>query len=87
MRGKWPKHAIGHSSGVYGRSAIQRLASLIKQSSTMFNQTAALPIERGVFSAWHGTADLTKDGVVHYPVDVPWERDKVDRLLSDVVLI
>lgn len=48
---------------------------------------AALPPEWGVFSAWHGTADLTKDGAIHYVTDVPWRRDKINRLLSDVVLL
>ena len=48
---------------------------------------AALPPEWGVFSAWHGTADLTRDGAVHYVTDVPWRRDKLNRLLSDVVLL
>lgn len=50
-------------------------------------QTAALPVEWGVFSAWHGNADLTKDGAVHYVSDVPWRRDKINRLLSDIVLL
>lgn len=49
--------------------------------------TAALPPEWGVFSVWHGTADLTKDGAIHYAGDVPWRRDKINRLLSDVVLL
>ena len=48
---------------------------------------AALPPEWGVFSAWHGTADLTKDGAIHYVSDVPWRRDKPNRLLSDVVML
>ena len=46
-----------------------------------------LPPEWGVFSAWHGNADLTKDGAIHYVTDVPWRRDKINRLLSDVVLL
>lgn len=49
--------------------------------------TAELPTEWGVFSAWHGTADLTKDGCVHYVNDLPWKRDKINRLMSDVVLL
>ena len=48
---------------------------------------AGLPPEWGVFSSWHGTADLTKDGAIHYVSDVPWNRDKVNRLLSDVVML
>ena len=50
-------------------------------------QTAALPVEWGVFSAWHGTADLTRDGAIHYVCDLPWRRDKINRLLSDVVML
>lgn len=50
-------------------------------------QMAALPVEWGVFSAWHGTADLTKDACIHYVNDLPWRRDKVNRLISDVVLL
>jgi lipopolysaccharide biosynthesis glycosyltransferase len=46
-----------------------------------------LPSEWGVFSAWHGTADLSKACCVHYVDDLPWRRDKVNRLLSDVVLL
>jgi len=30
---------------------------------------------------------LTKDGAIHYVTDVPWRRDKLNRLLSDVVLL
>ena len=49
--------------------------------------TAPLPREWGVFSVWHGTADLSKGGAIHYVGDVPWRRDKLNRLLSDVVLL
>lgn len=48
---------------------------------------AGLPPEWGVFSAWHRTADLSKDGAIHYVSDVPWRRDKVNKLLSDVVML
>lgn len=48
---------------------------------------SALPAEWGVFSAWHGTADLTKDACVHYVNDLPWRRHKVNRLMSDIVLL
>lgn len=50
-------------------------------------RTGKLPVEWGVFSAWHGTADLTKDACIHYVNDVPWSRNKVNRLVSDIVLI
>ena len=50
-------------------------------------ELAPLPPEWGVFSVWHGSANLTKDGCVHYVDDVPWRRDKVNRLLSDIVLV
>lgn len=46
-----------------------------------------LPPEWGVFSAWHGNADLTRDGAIHYVSDVPWKRDKINKLLSDVVML
>ena len=46
-----------------------------------------LPPEWGIFSAWHGDADLSKSGCVHYVNDVPWRRDKLNRLLSDVVML
>ena len=49
--------------------------------------TAELPTEWGVFSAWHGTADLSKDACVHYVNDLPWRRDKLNRLMSDVVVL
>lgn len=49
--------------------------------------TAPLPKEWGVFSVWHGTADLSHGGAIHYVGDVPWRRDKLNRLLSDVVLL
>ena len=48
---------------------------------------APLPKEWGVFSVWHGTADLTKDGCVHYVDDLPWRRHKINRLISDIVLV
>lgn len=50
-------------------------------------RTACLPVEWGVFSVWHGRADLTKDACVHYVNDLPWRRDKLNRLVSDVVLL
>lgn len=50
-------------------------------------RTAALPLQWGVFSSWHGTADLSGDGAIHYVNDVPWRRDKLNRLLSDIVLL
>lgn len=46
-----------------------------------------LPKEWGVFSTWHGMADLTKACCVHYVNDLPWRRDKMNRLLSDVVML
>lgn len=46
-----------------------------------------LPVEWGVFSVWHGTADLTQAVCIHYVDDLPWRRDKLNRLLSDIVLL
>lgn len=47
----------------------------------------ALPARWGVFSAWHVGVDLSEGGCIHYVSDVPWRRDKVNRLLSDVVML
>ena len=49
-------------------------------------RTAPLPKQWGVFSAWHRDVDLSKPSSVHYVTDVPWRRDKLNRLFSDVVL-
>ena len=49
--------------------------------------TASLPPQWGVFSAWHGTADLSRSACLHYVDDVPWRRHKLNRLVSDVVLL
>ena len=46
-----------------------------------------LPKQWGVFSAWHVGVDLSDGGCVHYVTDVPWRRDKLNRLLSDIVLV
>ena len=50
-------------------------------------EMSALPAEWGVFSTWHGSVDLMKDGALHYVDDVPWCRNKINRLLSDVILV
>ncbi len=46
--------------------------------------SAALPPEWGVFSFWHTDVEYPK--LVHYVQDLPWKRDKVNRLMSDIVL-
>ena len=46
--------------------------------------SASLPPEWGVFSFWHTTVVYPK--LVHYVQDLPWKRDKVNRLMSDIVL-
>ena len=38
-----------------------------------------------MFSFWHTTVANPK--LVHYVVDLPWKRDKLNRLVSDVVLL
>jgi lipopolysaccharide biosynthesis glycosyltransferase len=53
----------------------------------LHGRSQLLPLEWGVFSVWHGTADLTRSACIHYVNDVPWRRDKLNRLLSDVVLL
>ena len=50
-------------------------------------QMSALPPQWGVFSAWHKLIDLSKPSAVHYVSDVPWRREKINRLFSDVVLL
>lgn len=50
-------------------------------------RTAPLPKQWGVFSAWHKDVDLSRPSAVHYVTDVPWRRDKLNRLFSDVVLL
>lgn len=50
-------------------------------------RTAPLPPQWGVFSVWHGSVDLSKPSAVHYVTDVPWKRQKLNRLFSDVVLL
>lgn len=50
-------------------------------------QMKALPKEWGVFSAWHKGVDFSKPAAVHYVSDVPWKREKINRLFSDVVLL
>ena len=50
-------------------------------------RTAGLPVEWGIFSVWHGKVDLRKDVCIHYVNDLPWRRDKLNRLVSDVVLL
>ena len=49
------------------------------------DKSAPLPPEWGVFSFWHTTVAHPK--LVHYVVDLPWKRDKLNRLVSDVVLL
>lgn len=49
-------------------------------------KTAPLPPEWGVFSVWHGRVELTKPFCVHYCQDLPWRRNKINRLISDIIL-
>ena len=49
------------------------------------DESEALPREWGIFSFWHTSLDTPK--LIHYAVDLPWQRDKVNRLMSDVVLL
>ena len=46
-----------------------------------------LPPQWGVFSTWHEGVDLSRPACVHYVNDVPWSRKKINRLLSDVVML
>ncbi len=41
----------------------------------------------GVMSANHHHVDLASPNVIHYVGDVPWKRQKITRLFSDVVMI
>lgn len=47
--------------------------------------SAPLPPEWGVFSFWHTT--VTEPKLVHFVMDLPWRRDKINRLVSDIVLL
>ena len=49
--------------------------------------SAFLPPEWGVFSMWHGDVDMSRPCMVHSVNDLPWRRDKINRLISDVVLL
>lgn len=46
--------------------------------------SAPLPPEWGIFSFWH--TSVARPKLVHYVQDLPWNRDKVNRLMSDIVL-
>ena len=46
--------------------------------------SAPLPREWGVFSFWHTEVERPK--LVHYVQDLPWKRQKINRLMSDIVL-
>jgi lipopolysaccharide biosynthesis glycosyltransferase len=48
-------------------------------------QSGSLPPEWGVFSFWHTTLEDPK--LIHYAVDLPWQRKKINSLISDVVLL
>ena len=48
---------------------------------------AQLPSEWGVFSGCHGIADLSDHGCVHYVTDVPWRRLRLNKLMSDIILL
>ena len=47
----------------------------------------ALPAQWGVFSVWHKNVDLSLPSAIHYVSDVPWRREKINRLFSDVVMM
>ena len=47
--------------------------------------SSPLPREWGVFSFWHTSIESPK--LVHYVQDLPWKRDKLNRLMSDIVLL
>lgn len=46
-----------------------------------------LPPQWGVFSVWHGGVNLSQSALIHYVGDLPWRRDKINRLLSDIVIL
>ena len=50
-------------------------------------KNVALPANWGVMSADHRHVDLSMPAVIHYVGDVPWKRQKLTRLFSDVVMI
>lgn len=44
-----------------------------------------LPPEWGVFSMLPGAVDFTGNAIVHYPQDLPWRRDRLNKLVNDYV--
>ena len=50
-------------------------------------KTVALPPKWGVFAGGHWPVDLSQGGVIHYVQTLPTRFDKINRLLSDVVLL
>ena len=53
----------------------------------LYGKTRLLPRQWGVFSVWHKGIDLSCPACVHYAQDVPWARVKINRLLSDIVML
>lgn len=49
--------------------------------------SAALPEHWGLYSVLHCGKDLTQPGLIHYVQDLPWRRDKLNRLFSDIVML
>lgn len=52
-----------------------------------FGQIAVLPRPWGVFSVDHADVDWSGPVLIHYAGEVPWRREKINRLMSDVVML
>lgn len=46
-----------------------------------------LPLQWGVLSFCHRGVDLAQDALIHYANDLPWRRDSIGKLNSDVVRV
>lgn len=44
-----------------------------------------LPPQWGVFSMCPENVDFTKSAIIHYPQDLPWKREKLNKLMHDFV--
>lgn len=44
-----------------------------------------LPPQWGVFSMMPGEVDFTQSAIIHFPQDLPWRRDKPNKLINDFV--
>lgn len=66
------------------------MPSLIDQTvvnTLCFGRLGVLPRQWGVFSVDHRGVDWNGPVLIHYAGEVPWKREKPNRLMSDVVML